>query len=55
MTQNDFSFMDLLDDDAWFEASVRREETVDCEALALVVQKTFLSLMIDGPGGQNGV
>lgn len=26
--------MDLLEDDAWFEALARREESVDCEALA---------------------
>jgi hypothetical protein len=34
MAQDNFNFMDLLEDDAWFEAAVRREESVECEALA---------------------
>jgi hypothetical protein len=34
VAQVDFNFMDLLEDDAWFEAATRREESVTGEALA---------------------
>jgi hypothetical protein len=34
MAQEDFNFMDLLEDDAWFEAAARREDSVTCETLA---------------------
>ncbi|WP_017302319.1 hypothetical protein [Nodosilinea nodulosa] len=51
MTQNDFSFMDLLEDDAWFEASARREEAVDCEALAGYGWGSHLGSVMANPQG----
>ncbi|WP_017301540.1 hypothetical protein [Nodosilinea nodulosa] len=51
MTQDDFNFMDLLDDDAWFEAAARREESVDCEALAGYGWGSHLGSVMANPQG----
>ncbi len=55
MTQENFNFMDLLDDDAWFEASARREESVDCEALAGYGWGTHLGAVMLNPQGYSHV
>lgn len=55
MTQDDFNFMDLLDDDAWFEASARREESVDCEALAGYGWGSHLGAVMANPKGYSHV
>jgi hypothetical protein len=49
MAQDNFNFMDLLEDDAWFEAAVRREESVECEALAGYGWGTHLGAMMANP------
>ena len=51
MAQDDFNFMDLLDDDAWFEAAARREESVECEALAGYGWGTHLGAVMANPQG----
>ncbi|MGB3519183.1 MAG: hypothetical protein WBA43_22210 [Elainellaceae cyanobacterium] len=51
MTQDDFNVMDLLDDDAWFEGSARREESVDCEALAGYGWGSHLGSVMANPQG----
>lgn len=51
MTQKNFDFMDLLEDDAWFEASARREESVDCEALAGYGWGSHLGSVMGNPQG----
>lgn len=51
MAQNDFNFMDLLEDDAWFEAAARREESVTCEALAGYGWGTHLGAVMANPEG----
>ncbi|MGB3495665.1 MAG: hypothetical protein WBA57_23250 [Elainellaceae cyanobacterium] len=51
MAQDNFNFMDLLEDDAWFEAAVRREESVDCEALAGHGWGTHLGAVMANPQG----
>jgi hypothetical protein len=51
MAQDDFNFMDLLEDDAWFEAAVRQEESVECEALAGYGWGTRLGAMMANPQG----
>ena len=51
MAQDDFNFMDLLDDDAWFEAAARREESVECEALAGYGWGTQLGAVMANPQG----
>ncbi|MBE9108405.1 hypothetical protein IQ273_03095 [Nodosilinea sp. LEGE 07298] len=51
MMQDDFNVMDLLDDDAWFEASARREESVDCEALAGYGWGSHLGAVMANPKG----
>ncbi|MEM1280436.1 MAG: hypothetical protein AAGG53_10555 [Cyanobacteria bacterium P01_H01_bin.152] len=49
MAQDDFNFMDLLEDDAWFEAAARREESVTCEALAGNGRGTHLGAVMANP------
>ena len=51
MTQDDFNFMDLLEDDAWFEAAARREDSVTCEALAGNGWGTHLGAVMANPKG----
>ena len=51
MAQDDFNFMDLLEDDAWFEAAARREESVTCEALAGHAWGTHLGAVMVNPEG----
>jgi len=51
MAQDDFNFMDLLEDDAWFEAAALREESVDCEALAGYGWGTHLGAVMANPQG----
>ncbi|MEO1095087.1 MAG: hypothetical protein AAFX01_09320 [Cyanobacteria bacterium J06638_28] len=51
MAQDDFNFMDLLEDDAWFEAAVRREESVNGEALAGYSWGTHLGAVMANPKG----
>jgi hypothetical protein len=51
MAQDDFNFMDLLEDDAWFEAAARREESVTCEALAGNGWGTHLGALMANPQG----
>ena len=55
MTQENFNFMDLLDDDAWFEASARREESVDCEALAGYGWGPHLGAVMSNPQGYSHI
>jgi hypothetical protein len=51
MAQDEFNFMDLLEDDAWFEAAARREEAVDCEALAGYGWGSHLGAVMANPQG----
>lgn len=51
MAQDDFNFMDLLEDDAWFEAAARREDSVTCEALAGNGWGTHLVALMANPKG----
>jgi len=51
MAQDDFNFMDLLEDDAWFEAAARREESVTGEALAGHGWGTHLGALMANPQG----
>jgi hypothetical protein len=51
MAQDDFNFMDLLEDDAWFEAAARREDSVTCEALAGNGWETHLGALMANPKG----
>lgn len=51
MVQDDFNFMDLLEDDAWFEAAARREEAVTCEALAGYGWGTRIGAVVANPEG----
>jgi hypothetical protein len=51
MAQDNFNFMDLLEDDAWFEAAARREEAVDCEALAGYGWGSQLGAVMANPQG----
>lgn len=51
MTQDDFNFMDLLNDDAWFEAAARREESVQGDALAGYSWGTQLGAVMTNPSG----
>lgn len=51
MTQENVDFMDLLEEDAWFEASARREESVDCEALAGYGWSSHLGSAMGNPQG----
>ena len=43
--------MDLLDDDAWFEAATRREESVTGEALAGYGWGTHMGAVVANPKG----
>lgn len=51
MTQDNFNLMDLLEDDAWFEAAARREEAVTCGALAGDDWGTRLGAVVANPEG----
>lgn len=51
MTQGDFNFMDLLNDDAWFEAAARREESVQGDALAGYSWRSHLGAVMANPSG----
>lgn len=51
MTQDDFNFMDFLEDNAWFEAAARREESVTCGALAGNEWGTHLGRIMANPKG----
>jgi hypothetical protein len=51
MAQDDFNFMNLLEDDAWFEAAARREESVECEALAGYGWGSHLGAVMANPQG----
>ncbi|MEM9818266.1 MAG: hypothetical protein AAF827_17910 [Cyanobacteria bacterium P01_D01_bin.6] len=51
MAQEDFNFMDLLEDDAWFEAAAHQEESVTCEALAGNGWGTHLGAVVANPEG----
>jgi hypothetical protein len=51
MAQDNFNFVDLLEDDAWFEAAARREEAVECEALAGYGWGTHLGAVMANPQG----
>ena len=51
MAQDDFNFMDLLKDNAWFEAAVRREESVQSEALAGDGWGTHVGAVMANPKG----
>ena len=53
MAQDDFNFMDLLEDDDWCEAAARREESVDCEALAGYGWGTHLGAVMVNPQGHS--
>lgn len=53
MAQDDFNFMDLLEDDAWFEAAARREDSVDCEALAGYGWGSHLGAVMANPQGHS--
>jgi len=49
MAQDDFNFMDLLEDDAWFEVTARREDSVTGEALVGHGWGTHLGAVIANP------
>lgn len=51
MAQNEFNFMDLLKDDAWFQEAVCLEESVDCDALAGLSWGTHLGTFMADPTG----
>ncbi|WP_346293187.1 hypothetical protein [Sphaerothrix gracilis] len=51
MAQDGFNFMDLLEDEVWFEAAVRHEESVSCDALAGYGWGTHLGAVMENPEG----
>lgn len=51
MAQDNFNFMDLLEDDAWFEAAAGWEESVNGDALAGYGWGTHLGAVLANPEG----
>ncbi|MEM9809521.1 MAG: hypothetical protein AAF959_30095 [Cyanobacteria bacterium P01_D01_bin.56] len=51
MTKDSFNFLDLLNDEAWFQESVRLEEEIDCHAIAGSEWGAYLGDFMANPQG----